>query len=87
MRWLGRAVQWLALALIGLYRRGISPWLGPHCRYQPSCSQYAAEAIERHGPWRGGWLALGRLLRCHPWGGWGPDPVPAPPEHSANTAR
>ncbi|HZV56156.1 MAG TPA: membrane protein insertion efficiency factor YidD [Sphingobium sp.] len=50
--------------------------LPPSCRYMPSCSQYAIEAVERHGAIRGGWLALKRLLRCHPWGGHGYDPVP-----------
>jgi putative membrane protein insertion efficiency factor len=62
--------------LIQLYRWFISPLLGPRCRHMPSCSEYAAEAIERHGPWRGGWLALSRICRCHPWGSHGFDPVP-----------
>ncbi len=62
--------------LIRLYQLLISPLLGPRCRFQPTCSQYAAEAIARHGCLRGGWLALRRLLRCHPWGGQGYDPVP-----------
>jgi uncharacterized protein len=58
------------------YRWLLSPLLGGRCRYVPSCSVYAEEAIRRHGPWRGGWLALKRLGRCHPWGGFGYDPVP-----------
>lgn len=62
--------------LIRLYQLLVSPLLGPSCRYLPSCSQYAAEAIEMHGPLRGIWLAGRRLLRCHPWGGSGYDPVP-----------
>jgi len=62
--------------LIRLYQLLISPLLPPGCRYLPSCSEYAAEAIERHGAARGSWLALKRLLRCHPWGGSGYDPVP-----------
>jgi hypothetical protein len=69
----------LARALIGgvrLYRRWISPALPPACRFVPSCSAYAQEALERYGAARGSWLALRRLLRCHPFGGSGYDPVP-----------
>lgn len=64
------------LLLIRGYRAGVSPLLPPACRYTPTCSAYAAEAIERYGAGRGSWLALRRLLRCHPWGGTGHDPVP-----------
>jgi hypothetical protein len=63
--------------LIRAYQLFLSPLLGPTCRYLPSCSEYAAEAIARHGALAGTWLALRRLLRCHPWGGSGYDPVPA----------
>lgn len=56
--------------------RLISANLAPRCRYEPSCSQYALEALERHGARRGSWLAARRVGRCHPWGGYGPDPVP-----------
>jgi putative membrane protein insertion efficiency factor len=66
----------LLLGLIGFYRRWISPLLGPRCRFIPSCSAYGLEAIQRHGPWRGGWLTLRRLLRCHPFTPCGCDPVP-----------
>ena len=66
----------LALALIRFYRRWISPLLGPRCRFLPSCSAYGLEAIQRHGPWRGGWLTLRRLSRCHPFTPCGCDPVP-----------
>jgi putative membrane protein insertion efficiency factor len=66
----------LLRGLIRTYQLFISPMLGPSCRYLPSCSDYAAEAIERHGPVAGTWLALKRLARCHPWGGSGYDPVP-----------
>ncbi|MCL6614171.1 MAG: membrane protein insertion efficiency factor YidD [Firmicutes bacterium] len=61
---------------IALYRRFLSPYLGAHCRFEPSCSVYAFEAIQKYGSLRGSWLALRRLLRCHPWGGSGYDPVP-----------
>jgi putative membrane protein insertion efficiency factor len=71
-----RALAALLLALIGAYQRWISPLLGPHCRFIPSCSAYGAEAIVRHGPWRGGWLTLRRLARCHPFTPCGCDPVP-----------
>ncbi len=58
------------------YRLLLSPWVGMHCRYQPTCSAFALEALERHGALRGGWLALRRVCRCHPWGASGFDPVP-----------
>ena len=61
---------------IMFYRWFIRPVLGNHCRYYPSCSQYALDAIELHGPLKGAWLALKRLLRCHPWHEGGVDPVP-----------
>lgn len=63
-------------ALIRGYQWAISPLLGPHCRFYPSCSQYAHEAIERHGVARGVWLAIRRVARCHPWHPGGVDPVP-----------
>lgn len=64
------------LALIKFYQNCISPLLPPTCRYTPTCSQYAVEAIKKYGPLKGGWLALKRILRCHPFGGSGYDPVP-----------
>ncbi len=69
-------VATLMRALIRAYQLVLSPLLGPSCRYAPTCSHYAIEAIGRHGAWRGGWLAARRILRCHPWGGSGYDPVP-----------
>jgi hypothetical protein len=66
----------LMLALIRFYRGYISPMFPPVCRYTPTCSQYAAEAITKYGALKGGWLALKRICRCHPWGGSGYDPVP-----------
>lgn len=64
------------IALIKLYQWVISPALGPKCRYTPTCSQYAIEALKKYGPFKGGWLSLRRIARCHPWGGHGVDPVP-----------
>lgn len=61
---------------IRFYQLAISPMLPPSCRYVPTCSQYAVEALRKHGPVRGLWLAVKRILRCHPWGGSGYDPVP-----------
>ncbi len=61
---------------IRFYQAAISPYLAPACRYTPTCSTYGVEAIKRHGPYKGGWLALKRFLSCHPWGGSGHDPVP-----------
>ena len=72
----GSVVRSALLGLIRLYQLTLSPWLGSPCRYEPTCSRYAAEAIERHGAVRGVWLAAKRLGRCHPWGGSGYDPVP-----------
>lgn len=73
---------WVLSLPIRAYRLILSPWLGHACRYQPTCSAYALEALERHGALRGGWLTVRRLARCHPWGGRGYDPVPgADPAH------
>jgi putative membrane protein insertion efficiency factor len=65
-----------AVGLIRLYQRTVSRLLPGVCRFQPTCSQYAVEALQRYGFWRGGWLALRRLSRCHPWNPGGYDPVP-----------
>ncbi|MDE5795788.1 MAG: membrane protein insertion efficiency factor YidD [Muribaculaceae bacterium] len=71
-----RAIIFLLVLPIRFYQLCISPMLPAACRYQPTCSQYAIEAIRRHGPFKGLWLALRRIARCHPWGGSGYDPVP-----------
>lgn len=67
---------WLLLLPIYFYKLAISPITPPSCRYTPSCSSYAIEALKKHGPFRGLYLATKRILRCHPWGGSGYDPVP-----------
>lgn len=77
MRLLSLSVSWILRALVLAYRYGLSPVLGVNCRYEPSCSAYALEAIASHGPLTGGWLSIKRIGRCHPWGGSGYDPVPA----------
>ena len=66
----------MMLGVIWFYRHCISPLLPPVCRYTPTCSQYAVEAIKKYGPFKGGWLAAKRIMRCNPWGGSGYDPVP-----------
>lgn len=71
----------LATLPVRLYQWGVSPILPPACRYLPTCSAYAIEAVEIHGPLRGLWLTLRRLARCHPWGGAGYDPVPLEASH------
>ncbi|MEL6681889.1 MAG: membrane protein insertion efficiency factor YidD [Pseudomonadota bacterium] len=68
---------WVLILPIRGYRMFFSPWLGHSCRFQPTCSAYAIEALERHGPVRGLFLTLRRLGRCNPWGGSGFDPVPS----------
>ncbi len=73
----GLAARALALP-VRLYRRAVSPLLPPRCRFSPTCSSYALEALHVHGALRGSWLALRRLARCQPFSPGGPDPVPAP---------
>jgi putative membrane protein insertion efficiency factor len=74
-----RVRDWLALPLIGLvrlYQLTLSPWLGPNCRFQPTCSDYSITALRRFGVVKGSVMSVRRILRCHPWGGSGFDPVP-----------
>ena len=66
----------ILIALIKLYRYAISPYLAPSCRFSPTCSSYAIEAVQRFGIFRGSWLAMRRISRCHPWHEAGYDPVP-----------
>lgn len=89
---IGRAASILRLPILA-YRLLLSPLLGPRCRFHPSCSMYALDALATHGALRGSWLTLRRLVRCQPWGGSGYDPVPpappatekAPHTHTAHT--
>ena len=74
-------VRRAVLAAIGFYSRAISPALPPRCRFHPTCSAYAAEAVELHGAGRGTWLALRRLVKCAPWHPGGVDPVPGSVTH------
>ena len=76
MKFLAKAASAPFLGAIALYRLMLSPLIGANCRHLPTCSDYAREAIETNGAWKGGWLALARLCRCHPWGSQGFDPVP-----------
>jgi putative membrane protein insertion efficiency factor len=75
-RALRRATRAIAKAPVHAYRWTLKPLLGMECRHLPTCSEYAIEAIDINGAWRGGWLALSRICRCHPWGTHGFDPVP-----------
>lgn len=71
-----RAAALPLIAVVKFYQLCISPFTPPSCRFTPTCSQYAVEALRKYGPFKGGWLTLKRLARCHPWGGSGYDPVP-----------
>lgn len=79
-------MRYVLIALVRAYQGLLSPYLPPSCRYTPTCSQYAIEALRKHGTWRGLWLALRRISRCHPWGGAGYDPVPEPTKESVAPA-
>ena len=71
-----RIFSLLLIIPIKIYQIIISPLLGPSCRFTPTCSQYAVEAIQKYGPVKGSWLSIKRIIKCHPWGGSGYDPVP-----------
>ena len=73
---INKTIAFVFVGLIALYQKWISPLFGPSCRFIPSCSAYVIEAITKHGPWRGGWLTLKRLSKCHPFTPCGCDPVP-----------
>lgn len=77
-----RALSALAIALIRLYQLTLSPLMGGHCRFHPTCSVYAIDAFRTLGPFHAAWLTLRRLARCHPLGGHGFDPVPPPRNHA-----
>lgn len=76
VKWLYKILAIPFLGLIKLYQYIISPYLGPKCRYVPTCSNYAYEAFKKHGIFKGFWLSVKRISKCHPFGGHGYDPVP-----------
>ncbi|HRN40553.1 MAG: membrane protein insertion efficiency factor YidD [Flavobacteriales bacterium] len=76
MSYLATLISKLFILLIRFYQLSISPMLGQNCRYDPTCSQYAIEALKKYGVIKGGWLGIKRIASCHPWGGHGHDPVP-----------
>ncbi|MEI6124660.1 MAG: membrane protein insertion efficiency factor YidD [Bacteroidota bacterium] len=71
-----KLLQYIFIGIIKVYQYTLSPFLMPSCRYTPSCSVYGIEAIKKHGPFKGGWFTVKRVLSCNPWGGSGYDPVP-----------
>ncbi|CAN5794535.1 membrane protein insertion efficiency factor YidD [soil metagenome] len=76
MKWLLQILSYPFILLIKFYQYAISPILGPKCRFTPTCSQYSLEAFKKYGVFKGFWLTVKRIGRCHPWGGHGHDPVP-----------
>ena len=73
---ISKALGFLLLLIVRAYKVLLSPILPPSCRYNPTCSDYAVQAIQKYGPFKGGYLSVKRILKCHPWGGHGYDPVP-----------
>lgn len=84
---LGRIASLPFILLIRLYQVTLSPFMGGQCRFEPTCSRYAAEAYQEHGPIRGTWLTFRRVMRCQPFGGSGYDPVPPPEYHARGRNR
>jgi len=76
MKWLLKILSYPFILLIKIYQKVISPLIGPKCRFTPTCSNYAVEALKKYGVFKGSWLAVKRIAKCHPWGGSGYDPVP-----------
>jgi hypothetical protein len=76
LKFISKLLGWLLILPVYFYRYAISPLTSPSCRHEPTCSQYAIEAIKIHGPFKGFWLGTIRILKCHPWGTYGYDPVP-----------
>jgi len=76
-------MSWFLIKLIRAYQYLLSPWLGSGCRFNPTCSSYAIEAIKQWGPLRGAWLAVKRISRCHPWSEGGHDPVAQNPKRNS----
>lgn len=76
LKFVGNILSQILILFIKGYRLVVSPYLPNSCRYNPTCSQYGIDAISKHGPLKGSWLTVKRILRCHPWGGHGYDPVP-----------
>jgi len=76
VNYISTAVKWVLIKLVRLYQLTLSPLLGQNCRHFPTCSSYTIEAIEEWGPMKGVWLGIKRILKCHPWGTSGYDPVP-----------
>jgi putative membrane protein insertion efficiency factor len=76
VKWLLKILSFPFILLIKIYQKIVSPILGPQCRFTPTCSNYALEALKKYGVFKGTWLAIKRISKCHPWGGSGYDPVP-----------
>lgn len=82
LKFIKRFLTWILLIPVYFYRAAISPLFPPSCRYTPTCSQYTIEALKKHGPVKGLYLSVKRILSCNPWGGSGYDPVPEPKKGS-----
>jgi len=75
MMLINQPARWCIVGIVWTYRATLGHFMGGHCRFMPTCSQYMLDAVEKHGPWRGGWLGIKRICRCHPLGGHGYDPA------------